>query len=75
SHEIRTPLNAIMGFSNIISKNVENDAKTLQYANIINRASHRLLQIINDIMDVSKIEAKQMNLNFTKGMAIELIHT
>jgi len=68
SHELRTPLNSI----NILSKLLENNkAKTLtdkqiEQAGIINKAGNDLLQLINDILDLSKIEAKMMSLNLSK---------
>jgi PAS domain S-box-containing protein len=66
SHEIRTPMNAIMGFSNLLGdKDVSEDEKG-QYIEIIKNASDRLLKIINDIIDVSKIEAKQLSINFAE---------
>jgi PAS domain S-box-containing protein len=70
SHELRTPMNAIVGFSNLMS--VEDlDRKTrFEYANIITSNTHLLLRLINDILDVSKIESgvlkiihKQVNIN------------
>ncbi len=63
SHEIRTPMNAIMGFSNLLSEDGLSDGERDQYVQIIKSSGERLLQIINDIIDVSKLEAGQLNLN------------
>jgi len=62
SHEIRTPLNAIIGFSSIIIDSVENNPEFASYSKIINNSSESLLQIINDILDISKIEAGQLEI-------------
>lgn len=56
SHEIRTPLNAIVGFSNMLP-NTEDRAEMREYADIIETNTDLLLQLINDILDLSKIEA------------------
>ena len=61
SHELRTPLNAILGFSQLMSQNPEftNASKDLE---IINRSGEHLLSLINDILDLSKIEAGKVSL-------------
>ena len=64
SHEIRTPLNAIIGFSTLLSKSKELDNKSQKQANTINSSAVSLLTIINDILDVSKIESGNFNLSF-----------
>lgn len=64
SHEIRTPLNAIVGFSNLIS-DADNDEDRKTFVNIINQNNNQLLQIINDILDLSKIEAGTMEYRLT----------
>ncbi|MEO0540317.1 MAG: response regulator [Cyanobacteria bacterium P01_A01_bin.105] len=63
SHELRTPLNAILGFSQILSKDptLSNDQQG-QLA-IINRSGEHLLHLINDVLEMSKIEAGKMTLN------------
>ncbi len=66
SHEIRTPMNAIVGFSGLLSDNELNLIDRQEYVNIINNASERLLQIINDIIDISKIDTKQMKINISR---------
>ncbi len=59
SHEIRTPMNAIIGFSDILSKG-KLEEKEKEYIRIIKSAGENLLTIINDILDISKIEAGMM---------------
>ncbi len=59
SHEIRTPMNAIIGFSDMLSKEKLED-KGREYVKIIKSAGENLLTIINDILDISKIEAGMM---------------
>lgn len=56
SHEIRTPLNAIVGFSNMLP-HVEEEEEMEEYVSIIENNTELLLQLINDILDMSKIEA------------------
>lgn len=62
SHELRTPLNAILGFSQIISRSSELNSEHREYINIINRSGEHLLELINDILDLSKIEAGMMSI-------------
>ncbi|MFK5976590.1 MAG: response regulator [Sulfurovum sp.] len=61
SHEIRTPLNAIVGFISILNDK-ETDEEKLKYLNIIKKSSNTLLQIISDILDVSKIESGKLDI-------------
>ena len=63
SHEIRTPLNAVIGISELLSNTIE-DEKQQNYMKTINNAGNSLLLIINDILDLSKIESGKMELNF-----------
>ena len=62
SHEIRTPMNAILGFVEQLSK-TEKDASRQEQFSIIKRSGHSLLTIINDILDLSKIESGEFELN------------
>jgi len=61
SHEIRTPMNAILGFSELLHAEL-NDPKHRQYAKSVRSSAGSLLQLINDILDMSKIEAGVMEL-------------
>ncbi len=60
SHEIRTPLGAIMGFVDLIKQSKGIDPSIEKYTSIISRNSHQLLRIIDDILDLSKVEAGKM---------------
>jgi len=63
SHEIRTPMNGIIGFSDMINIPDISDQKRKFYAEIIKSSSHQLLNIVNDIVDISKIEAGIVEVN------------
>jgi len=63
SHEIRTPMNAIMGFSSLLADQYNNKPKLEQYSEIISRRCSDLLDIINDILDIAKIESGQLTVN------------
>jgi len=63
SHEIRTPMNAIIGFSNLLNNKEFNRKKRKELISYIIRGSNTLLHLINDIIDISKIEAGQLNIN------------
>jgi signal transduction histidine kinase/CheY-like chemotaxis protein len=62
SHELRTPLNAILGFSEMLTRALNATADQKQKLNIINRSGQHLLSMINDVLDLSKIEAGQVEL-------------
>ena len=63
SHELRTPLNAILGFSNIMRANSLLSESDRSYLDIINRSGEHLLTLINDVLEVAKIEAGRLQLN------------
>jgi PAS domain S-box-containing protein len=63
SHEIRTPMNAIMGFAKLLVQNYNNKPKLEQFSEIINLRCNDLLEIINDILDIAKIESGQLPVN------------
>ncbi len=62
SHEIRTPLNGIVGFLNFLNSDTLSPRRRQEYINVINNSSSQLVKLIDDIIDVAKIEAKQMNI-------------
>ncbi len=63
SHEIRTPMNGIMGFADLLTEKEMDKEKQKEYLNIIRNSSKRLLSLINDLIDISKIDAGQITLN------------
>lgn len=63
SHEIRTPMNAIMGFSSLIMEYSDDKPKLIEFSEIINNSCNNLLKIINDILDIAKIESGQLPVN------------
>ncbi|WP_254174955.1 MHYT domain-containing protein [Planktothrix pseudagardhii] len=63
SHELRTPLNAILGFTQLMNEDAILSPKHHQYLEIINHAGEHLLTLINDILEMSKIEAGRTTLN------------
>lgn len=65
SHELRTPLNAILGFTQVMRRDAELSAAHQQHLNIINRAGEHLLDLIGDVLDMSKIESGRTTLNET----------
>ena len=74
SHEIRTPMNAIMGFTELLEKsNLE--PKEKEYIDIIKSSGENLLHIINDILDISKIEARMMTFEAFPLSVKELLYS
>ena len=63
SHELRTPLNAIIGFSQLLQRNQDLPEPALEQISIINRSGTHLLRIINDVLDMSRIEAGRQTLS------------
>ena len=63
SHDIRTPMNAIIGLTTLTGKNVEDTAAVRENLHKINLASNHLLTLINDILDISKVESGKLTLN------------
>lgn len=63
SHEIRTPMNGILGFSNRLLKPNISEAKREEYVKIINNCGNQLLSLIDDLIDIAKIEANQLSIS------------
>ncbi len=78
SHEIRTPMNGIMGFSEILQKREVSREKQQKFLEIIYSRTQHLLNIINDILDVSKIESNQLTIStenfYLNDLLEELYH-
>jgi len=63
SHEIRTPMNGILGFTEVLKEPGLTSEKQQEYISIIHKSGNRMLNIINDIIDISKIESGQMKVS------------
>jgi len=63
SHELRTPLNAILGFSGILSRESSIETSSMRHVELINRSGMHLLALVNNILDMSKIEANMLELD------------
>jgi len=74
SHEIRTPMNAILGFSQLLKEKKIEYEKQDKFLDIIVSRSQNLLQIINDIIDISKIEANQLKIEINKFSLNKLLY-
>lgn len=78
SHELRTPLNTIIGFSKLLSEHERRqlpDADIIEYATLINDAAGHLLSVINDILDISKIQSGKYTLDSREVNVEEIITT
>ncbi len=73
SHEIRTPMNAILGLTHLLSQEISAPKPREQLAKIQQAARH-LLQIINDVLDLSKIESEQLTLEKVEFSPVQIIH-
>ena len=62
SHDIRTPMNAIMGYTGLASSHIDNKEQVQDYLGKISQASSHLLSLINDVLDMSRIESGKMNI-------------
>ncbi|PID89686.1 MAG: hybrid sensor histidine kinase/response regulator [Bacteroidia bacterium] len=74
SHEIRTPMNGIVGFSGLLDNDNLPGTKRKKYIRIINHSSAQLLSIINDLIDISKIELRQLTLHIQDFNLNELLN-
>lgn len=75
SHELRTPLNAILGFSQLMARDDTLNPTQQNYLGIINQSGNHLLDVINDILDLSKIEAGRITLNEQPFQLHRLLNT
>ncbi len=73
SHDIRTPMNAVIGFTTLLAKDAENPDKVREYTKKIMASGQHLLSLINDILDVSKIESGKVVLNVEEFTLNDLV--
>ena len=74
SHDIRTPMNAIIGFTTLAVSNIDNQKKVRDYLSKILSSSKHLLSLINDILDMSRIESGKIHLEETEVSLSEVLH-
>jgi signal transduction histidine kinase len=75
SHELRTPLNGILGYTQILQRDQALDEKQQKAVNIIHRSGEHLLMVINDILDLSKIELRKMDLHLRDFSLVRLLES
>jgi PAS domain S-box-containing protein len=78
SHEIRTPMNGILGFAELLDDNTLSPERRREFTSIISSSSKQLLTVINDIIDISKIESGQLiisNVKFNLNKLMHEVHT
>jgi len=73
SHEIRTPMNGILGFAELLKESHLSDDLQQSYIKIIEESGDRMLKIINDLVDISRIESGQMNVHLSEMNVIGFI--
>ncbi len=78
SHEIRTPMNGILGFAELLKKPLLSGEEQQSYIEIIEKSGARMLNIINDLIDISKVESGQMEISISEtniNQQVEYIYT
>jgi signal transduction histidine kinase/FixJ family two-component response regulator len=73
SHELRTPLNAVLGFSSLLKRESDLSAMQMEYLEIINRSGSYLLNLVNNVLDISKIEAGRVDIETSEVSIRQLI--
>ncbi len=74
SHDIRTPMNAIIGFTALASTHIDNKERVVDYLGKIEQSSNHLLSLINDILDMSRIESGKVNIEEKPEDLSEILH-
>ncbi len=75
SHDIRTPMNAIIGFTSLAATHIDNKEQVLAYLKKISQSSEHLLSLINDVLDMSRIESGRMHIDEKEENLSEIIHS
>jgi len=75
SHDIRTPMNAIIGFTALASTHIDNKERVVDYLGKIEQSSNHLLSLINDILDMSRIESGKVNIEEKPENLAEILHS
>ena len=74
SHDIRTPMNAIIGFTELASRHIDNPEQVQDFLSKISKSSEHLLSLINDVLDMSRIESGKMQIEVNDENLSDIIH-
>ncbi len=74
SHDIRTPMNAIIGFTALATSHIDNKERVKDYLEKITKSSNHLLSLINDVLDMSRIESGKMNIEDKEENLADILH-
>ena len=75
SHDIRTPMNAIIGFTGLAASHIDDTERVQDYLSTIARSSEHLLSLINDVLDMSRIESGKVTLNEKEESLSDILHS
>ena len=75
SHDIRTPMNAIIGFTALAKTHIDNKERVLDYLEKITQSSNHLLSLINDVLDMSRIESGKVNIEEQEENLADILHS
>ena len=73
SHEIRTPMNGIMGFTQLLKRDNVSDNEKNEYLNIIERSGERMLDLLDNLIDISRVEAGQVSAKMEKCNVLQIL--
>ena len=74
SHELRTPLNSVIGFSELLNKDSSLTEKQLKFINLINQSGQHLLTLINNVLDLSKLNADKLEIKYSDLNLVDFLH-
>ena len=75
SHDIRTPMNAIIGFTTLAKTHIDNKERVIDYLEKITQSSNHLLSLINDVLDMSRIESGKVNIEEKEENLADILHS
>ena len=75
SHDIRTPMNAIIGYTSLAITHIDNKERVADYLDKINQSSNHLLSLINDVLDMSRIESGKVNIEEKEENLADILHS
>lgn len=73
SHDIRTPMNAIVGFTTLAQNHIDNQEKVLRYLDMIETSSQQMLHLLNDVLEISRIESGKIHVDETESNLLDIM--